>query len=170
MGPPESSSGSVPALHVREECPVRAVSAAPPGTGHHHRTKYLWRWSPVALAVLPILPILALQYTSFKVATSRSFIHVLKICDTRGVFSVIILIVLMFHGFQSATHRVRQSTMLGHLLLVSALAALCHAGADEAVSAMDLNNDNFVSQVSGSPHFVMFFAPWSDITKAATEG
>merc|ERR1711971_966711 len=24
----------------------------------------------------------------------------------------------------------------------------------------DLNNDNFVSQVSGSPHFVMFFAPW----------
>ena len=46
------------------------------------------------------------------------------------------------------------------LLLLSAVLGLCHAGAEEAASALDLNNDNFVSQVSGSPHFVMFFAPW----------
>lgn len=46
------------------------------------------------------------------------------------------------------------------LLLLSAIAGLCHAGADEAVSAVNLNDDNFVGQVSGSPHFVMFFAPW----------
>jgi len=46
------------------------------------------------------------------------------------------------------------------LLLLSAVLGLCHAGAEEAASALNLNNDNFVSQVSGSPHFVMFFAPW----------
>jgi len=47
-----------------------------------------------------------------------------------------------------------------YLVLVSAVLGLCQAGADEAVTAINLNENNFVSQVSGSPHFVMFFAPW----------
>ena len=50
--------------------------------------------------------------------------------------------------------------MMKCLVLISAVLGLCHAGADEAVSALDLNDGNFVSQVSASPHFVMFFAPW----------
>lgn len=36
----------------------------------------------------------------------------------------------------------------------------CWAGADEAVTAKNLDENNFKDLVSGSPHFVMFFAPW----------
>ena len=50
--------------------------------------------------------------------------------------------------------------MIHKLFLLSVILGLCHAGADEAVSAINLDDNNFVSQVSGSPHFVMFFAPW----------
>merc|ERR1719499_1430848 len=50
--------------------------------------------------------------------------------------------------------------MMKYLLLSLAVLGLCRAGADEAVTAVNLNENNFVSQVSGSPHFVMFFAPW----------
>ena len=45
-------------------------------------------------------------------------------------------------------------------LVVATILCLCQIWAEEASSALDLNNDNFVSQVSRSPHFVMFFAPW----------
>ena len=50
--------------------------------------------------------------------------------------------------------------MIHKLFLLSVILGLCHAGADEAVSAINLDDNNFISQVSGSPHFVMFFAPW----------
>jgi len=45
-------------------------------------------------------------------------------------------------------------------VLVISLAGVCLGGADEAVTAIDLTEENFVSKVSASPHFVMFFAPW----------
>jgi len=47
-----------------------------------------------------------------------------------------------------------------YLILGASLLAMCHAGAEEAVTAVNLNEHNFVSQVKESPHFVMFFAPW----------
>ena len=46
------------------------------------------------------------------------------------------------------------------VVLVLSLTGVCHGGAEEAVTAVDLTEDNFVSKVSASPHFVMFFAPW----------
>jgi len=51
------------------------------------------------------------------------------------------------------------STMLFHLLL-GCMLGYCQAGADEAVTATNLDENNFKNLVSGSPHFVMFFAPW----------
>ena len=45
-------------------------------------------------------------------------------------------------------------------LAVVSLAGVCLGGAEEAVTAVDLTEENFVSKVSASPHFVMFFAPW----------
>jgi len=45
-------------------------------------------------------------------------------------------------------------------VLVISLAGVCLGGAEEAVTALDLTEENFVSKVSASPHFVMFFAPW----------
>ena len=45
-------------------------------------------------------------------------------------------------------------------VLVISLAGVCLGGADEAVSVLDLTEENFASKVSASPHFVMFFAPW----------
>jgi len=51
------------------------------------------------------------------------------------------------------------STMLFHLLF-ACLLGHCLAGADEAVTATNLDENNFKSLVGGSPHFVMFFAPW----------
>jgi len=50
--------------------------------------------------------------------------------------------------------------MLKYLVAVLSLTGACLAGAEEALSAISLTEDNFVSQVSASPHFVMFFAPW----------
>ena len=46
------------------------------------------------------------------------------------------------------------------VLFVLCLASHCHGGAEEAVTAVSLTEGNFGSQVSASPHFVMFFAPW----------
>merc|ERR1711988_1323964 len=45
------------------------------------------------------------------------------------------------------------------LVLVS-LAGVSLGGADEAVAALVLTEENFISKVSASPTFVMFFAPW----------
>jgi len=49
--------------------------------------------------------------------------------------------------------------MLLHLVLASML-AISWAGAEEAVSATNLDENNFKDLVGASPHFVMFFAPW----------
>ena len=46
------------------------------------------------------------------------------------------------------------------VLSVLSLASQSLGGAEEAVTALSLTEGNFVSQVSASPHFVMFFAPW----------
>jgi len=46
-----------------------------------------------------------------------------------------------------------------HLILTSML-AICLVNAEEAVSATNLDENNFKDLVSASPHFVMFFAPW----------
>jgi len=45
-------------------------------------------------------------------------------------------------------------------LLLSCMLGYCLAGADEALTATNLDENNFKNLVSGSPHFVMFFAPW----------
>ena len=45
-------------------------------------------------------------------------------------------------------------------LVLATILCLCQIWAEEATSALDLDLDNFVNQVSRSPHFVMFFAPW----------
>jgi len=50
--------------------------------------------------------------------------------------------------------------MLQYLVTVLSLTGACLGGAEEALTAISLTEDNFVSQVSASPHFVMFFAPW----------
>jgi len=52
------------------------------------------------------------------------------------------------------------SEMFQHMAVVLSLATLCLGGAEEALSAITLTEGNFVSQVSASPHFVMFYAPW----------
>ena len=46
------------------------------------------------------------------------------------------------------------------VLFVLCLTSQCQGGAEEAVTATSLTEGDFVSQVSASPHFVMFFAPW----------
>ena len=46
------------------------------------------------------------------------------------------------------------------VFLVLCLASQALGGVEEAMTAPSLTEGNFVSQVSGSPHFIMFYAPW----------
>ena len=46
------------------------------------------------------------------------------------------------------------------VLFVLGLTSQCHGGAEEAIHAPSLTEADFVSEVSASPHFVMFYAPW----------
>jgi len=45
-------------------------------------------------------------------------------------------------------------------LVLASMISTCFAGAEEAVTATNLDEKNFKDLVGESPHFVMFFAPW----------